>query len=169
MNPSVLGAAATTLLVVLWLLTRRRSRPFLRSDDTSAVAALNRAQLTRLQPPRAASPAAFESAVSQASASEKAPDSTPHAFWPPLPAPSDARGRRRLLTRLAAAAEGPLPQRLEALRIARRWRHRAVLPLLRRSLRDVHPAVVREAALALEAYRGRSSLPSAPRSVARTR
>ena len=76
--------------------------------------------------------------------------------------------------------------RLAALRRARAWGSRDTLPLLRRGLRDTDPAVVREAALAMEAFRGRpsasrpSSVPgplvrprpvqakAAPRTVART-
>jgi hypothetical protein len=169
MNPSLLGAAAASLLLLLWLLGRRRPRPFLRSDDTSAVAALNRAQITRLAPP----PAGVAPAPAGLAATPAGPGPNPRVH---LPAPGDLRGRRLLLARLSAAAHGPLDERLAALRLARRWRHPATLPLLRRALRDVHPAVVQEAALALEAYRGRTapsasadSHSSSPRKVARTR
>jgi hypothetical protein len=182
MNPSLLGAAAATLLVLLWLLGRRRPRPFLRSDDTSAVAALNRAQLTRLVPAPAAGsefpgvPADSLRAGPTDGVPAAAAMTVATASLPPLPAANDLRARRLLLARLSAAAQGPLGERLEALRLARRWRHPATLPLLRRGLRDVHPSVVREAALALEAYRGRTA-PTAstgarspsPRKVARTR
>ncbi|MFN9620299.1 MAG: hypothetical protein ACK55X_11365 [Synechococcaceae cyanobacterium] len=188
MNPSVLGAAAASLLVLLWLLGRRRPRPFLRSDDTSAVAALNRAQITKLAPDPAArsdDPGAFPIPLASARMSPPAAgfagpaarlaEPGPLASVPP-PAPADRRGRRLLLAQLTSAALGPLDDRLAAVRLARRWRHPATLPLLRRALRDVHPAVVHEAALALEAYRGRTapsapaaSRSSSPRKVARTR
>jgi hypothetical protein len=188
MNPSLLGAAAASLLVLLWLLGRRRPRPFLRSDDTSAVAALNRAQITRLAPDPSArrdDPGAFPIPLAAARMAPSAtgyagPTATPAGPSPlasvPPPAPGDLRGRRLLLARLTAAAHGPPDERLAALRLARRWRHPVTLPLLRRALRDVHPAVVHEAALALEAYRGRTapsapaaSRSSSPRKVARTR
>jgi hypothetical protein len=159
MNPSFFGAVGATLLVALWLLTRRRPRPFLRSADTSAVAALNRAQLALVAPAAPSEPveAAAETAEEHAgvAAGEAAADT-------PLPAAADARGRRLLLRRLAAQAEGDAAQRLEAMRIARRWRNRAVLPLLRRGLRDVHPAVVEEAARAIAAYRGRPAAATPP-------
>ncbi len=166
MNPSLLGAAAATLLVALWLVTRRQPRPFLRSADTSAVAALNRAQRELVAPgPAAAVPPPIAAA-----------DSPPAEQ--PLPRRADQRGRAQLLARLAAAAHGSQPERLEAMRTARRWGHPATLPLLRRGLRDVHPAVVQEAAQALEAFRGRTRpAPQAeltaarprPRTVSRTR
>jgi hypothetical protein len=172
MNPSLLGAAAATLLVALWLVRGRQPRPFLRSADTSAVAALNRAQIERVI--TAAPP------LAPATTPSPPPSGLPPAAAllaaHPIPARGDQRSRGLLLRRLDAASGRSLPERLAALRLARRWGHPATLPLLRRGLRDVHPAVVREAALALEAYRGRR-LPSAtlslpvrsPRTVARTR
>lgn len=178
MNPSLLGAAAATLLVLLWLVTRRRPRPFLRSDDSSAVAALNRAQLERLPSPRDAFPSA---ARSSATTTVSPPLLVPSPSGPfgastdptggglPIPARGNRRESQQLRARLAAAARGSLAERIEAMRTARRWGHRSVLPLLRQGLRDVHPAVVREATLALEAYRGRSTASSAPRTVLRTR
>jgi hypothetical protein len=166
MNPSLFGLAAATLLVALWVLTRRRPRPFLRSDDTSAVAALNRAQLVRRpSPPLASVPE--PPSVPTAPVPPPRPSHSP--AWPPLPAKGNRREGRRLLVRLAAARRGDLSERLEAVRIARRWGDPSVLPLLRQGLRDVHPEVVREAALALQAYRGRASAPAAPRRVLRTR
>ena len=181
MNPSLLGAAAATLLVALWLLGRRKPRPFLRSADTSAVAALNRAQIERQL-----DPASTRLAARGGVDTPEAPTTPPPPGGPspaaalatyPIPARGDLRGRRLLLQRLEAASAGPLGERIAALGLARRWGHPAVLPLLRRGLRDVHPAVVREAALALEAYRGRTipstaatSLPvRSPRRVSRTR
>ena len=172
MNPSLLGAAAATVLVALWLVTRRQPRPFLRSADTSAVAALNRAQRELVTPAPATAPPKEEKEAPPVATTDSSPARQP------LPRRADLRGRALLLARLAAAAHGTQPERLEAMRIARRWGHPATLPLLRRGLRDVHPAVVREAAQALEAFRGRTrpspqaelaaARPS-PRTVARTR
>ncbi|MFM7360632.1 MAG: HEAT repeat domain-containing protein [Cyanobium sp.] len=174
MNPSLLGAVSATLLVVLWLATRRRPRPFLRSADTSAVAALNRAQIAWVRPAEEPGEEGELDADAAASAALGGMEPTSAGVAGAglrLPAPGDARGRRRLLQRLAAAAAADPAERLEAMRIARRWGDRAVLPLLRRGLRDVHPAVVEQAALAMAAYRGRPAQPSSarPRRVSRTR
>lgn len=180
MNPSLIGAAAASLLVVLWLAGRRRPRPFLRSADTSAVAALNRSQIERVLGAPATPPAAAGTArAAHPSASPPTPPSHPLLAAHPIPARADRRSRQLLLRRLQSASTGSLPERLAALRLARRWGHPSTLPLLRRGLRDVHPEVVREAAQALEAYRGRSVAPSpaaaparasrSPRTVARTR
>lgn len=49
MNASLLAVLLSALLTGYWFLGRRRPRPFLRSTDTEAVAALNRAQIERLQ------------------------------------------------------------------------------------------------------------------------
>jgi hypothetical protein len=184
MHPSLLGAVSATLLVVLWLATRRRPRPFLRSADTSAVAALNRAQIAWVGP--AAWPESGETLEVDAPAAAPQAEEQPGSVGLAgaglrLPAPGAARARRRLLQRLAASAAAADPaERLEAMRIARRWGDRAVLPLLRRGLRDVHPAVVEQAALALAASRGRpvagaapygagAQPPARPRRVSRTR
>ena len=70
--------------------------------------------------------------------------------------------------------------RLNAVRAARQWGDRATLPLLRQALRDPDPAVVLEAAAAIERFRGRPTQPrpeagraverqALPRRVARTR
>jgi hypothetical protein len=172
MNPSLLGAVSATLLVVFWLATRRRPRPFLRSDDTGAVAALNRAQIELVRtssaeletPPVDADPSPRADGRNELIAAGAATTAET------LPGPADARARRQLLQRLAAAAAADPQQRIEAMRIARRWGDSCVLPLLRRGLRDVHPAVVAEAALAIAAYRGRVVQPaSRPRRVSRTR
>jgi serine/threonine-protein kinase RIO1 len=67
-------------------------------------------------------------------------------------------------------------QRLEAMRLARAWGQREVLPLVQQGLRDPDPLVMREAALAMESFRGRPNRPTPkrqdmalPRNVARTR
>lgn len=172
MNPSLLGAVSATLLVVLWLATRRRPRPFLRSADTSAIAALNRVQIERVRNSSAElETSAFGADPFRAKDGGNGLDARGAAAAAvALPGPADARGRRLLLQRLSAAAAADPQQRLEAMRIARRWGDRSVLPLLRRGLRDVHPAVVAEAALAIAAYRGRMVQPVLrPRRVSRTR
>ena len=172
MNPSLLGAVSATLLVVLWLLTRRRPRPFLRSGDTSAVAALNRAQIALVKIAEVLAPVAPGTGAGAAAAGLPLGEVA-------LPGPADGRGRRLLLQRLQAAAAADPLQRLEAMRIARLWGDRSVLPLLRRGLRDVHPAVVAEAARAIAAHRGHpgerraagaaAQPASMPRRVSRTR
>lgn len=177
MNPSLLGAAAATVLVALWLLGRRKPRPFLRSADTSAVAALNRSQIERVL---AGAGAPLSSPTPATGPVPEEPTTTAAALAAhPIPARGDIRARQFLLRRLQIASGASLPERIAAYRLARRWGHPATLPLLRRGLRDVHPAVIQEAAQALEAYRGRSvppptpSAPSrsprSPRTVARTR
>jgi hypothetical protein len=180
MNPSQLGAVAALLLLVLWLVGRRpKPRPFLRSADTSAVAALNRSQIARVSGRASPSPrgpgAPPQPPIPPSPAAQAATALAAH----PIPARGDRRGRQRLLRRLQAAGGASLPERIAALRLARRWGHPATLPMLRRGLRDVHPAVVLEAAQALEAYRGRTlppptpaaspRSPRSPRTVARTR
>ncbi|MFM7266067.1 MAG: HEAT repeat domain-containing protein [Cyanobium sp.] len=181
MNPSQLGAVAAILILALWLVGRRKPRPFLRSADTSAVAALNRSQIERVlsRPSLSPSPRGASSGPSPRP-SVPYPDAQAAAALEahPIPARGDRRSRQLLLRRLQAASGASLVERIAALRFARRWRHPSTLPLLRRGLRDVHPAVVLEAARALEAYRGRSAAPTppassrsprSPRTVARTR
>ena len=163
MNPSILGGAAVAVL--LWLLVRRRrAAVILRSTDTGAIAALNRAQIELVQEPVPADPSADAAPPEQ-------------ELLPPLPAPADRAGRQRLLRQLQADLACSEPgRRRQALRQARLWGHRSTLPLLRLGLRDVDPAVVREAAEAMARFRGRT-LPSPapgfqrtlPRNVARTR
>jgi len=157
MNGSILLAGAPLLAVWLWWASRRRSPALLSSIDTSQVAALNRAQIELVQQ------------LAQAQ---------PRLGCGDWPLPTDARQRRLFLARLQAQLAADQPQRLAAMRQARAWGHAAALPLLRRGLRDVHPAVCLEAARALERFRGRTSLAEAsvsaavqrlPRNVARTR
>ena len=156
------------LLLALWWSGRRRPAALLRSSDASAIAALNRAQIASVHRPApgdASTPAAQEE--SQGSAHQ-------------LPAtPAVAALPQALLLRRLSLALGQDPAtRLAALRLARSWGHRASLPLLLRGLRDSDPAVVREAALAMERFRGRAAAPASgqlsvvvplPRNVARTR
>jgi HEAT repeat protein len=164
MNGSLLAAAAGLLSVLLWLASRRRPAPLLATTSTAAVAALNRAQLSLVQQ------------------QPELPQSVVGADLLPLPPRGDARQRRVFLAQLQAQLAGDQPQRLAAIRQARRWGDPAALPLLRRGLRDVDLQVCAEAACAVARFRGRTpSVASAsgataspaqlplPRNVARTR
>jgi hypothetical protein len=175
MNPSVLGALAATLLAGLWLLSRRRPPQLVVNADASQVAALNRAQIALVRGGMPAAATAAEDLAAAAPAVEEA------AAAPPA-APLTTRERLLLTTRLRALYGGDGASRRTAIRLARRWGHRSTLPLLRRALRDPDPAVVREAALAMEAFRGKpappdpisrpgpapAQVPAPPRRVART-
>lgn len=160
MNPSVLGGGAALLLVLAWLITRRKPVTVLRSTDASAVAALNRAQIARVAPVAPADESVAASVATAATAAN-----------PTLPAAGDARGRATLLRTLRRQLQGSTPERLAAMRTAAGWGDRAVLPLLRRGLRDVDPQVVLAAAAGMASFRGRSAAPvqPAPRRVSRTR
>lgn len=141
MNAPILGGAAALVVGCLWLVRGRRP-PLLRSTDAGAIAALNRAQIAAVQQqPAAPAPSA------------PAPAADALAAWRP-PARTDRSGQRQLLGQLTAALAADPSSRLLALQRARRWGHPATLPLLRRGLRDSDPAVVREAALAIQRFRG---------------
>jgi hypothetical protein len=145
MNPSLLGVlAAFALATGLWL-AGRRPRPLLKSTDTREVAALNRAQNTLVWEARNAPPA-------EEPIDGEAPDRPRVAA--PVPRPSSAE-RQAWLRELRCQMRAGGSARLLAMRRARAWGSREVLPLLRQGLRDTDPAVVREAALAMEAFRGR--------------
>jgi HEAT repeat protein len=154
MNPSLLGALTAFVLTGLWLLGRRRS-PLEAAHDTSAVVALNRAQIALVQDLAAAQAAQGEGGHGGTS-TEADPQSLSL-----LPLPASGRERLAFLARLGALARGDAGGRLQAMAAARRWGHPAALPLLRRGLRDPDPAVMREAARAMEQFRGRP-FPSAP-------
>jgi hypothetical protein len=165
MHPSFLGGAAALLALALWWAGRRTPRPLLRCTDGAAIAALNRAQIAALQPPVAP----------QAPSAAGAPGTSPPE---PAPAPATPAERVLLLRRLAAALGQDPATRLAAVSQARAWGHRCTVPLLRRGLRDADPAVVREAVLAMERFRGRTAAPdpqvappqrALPRNVSRTR
>ena len=174
MPPSQAAAIAATLVAVVWALRRRRPVPLVRNADTSAVAALNRAQIERLSnapvsrlPGTTAGQRQSLSAVAPASPALAASASSPR---PRL----DATARRRLQAELRSGFQAGGSARLAAITAARAWGHPATLPMLRLALRDPDPAVVREAAAAIERFRGRPapavSRPQArPRRVARTR
>ena len=170
MPPSLLGAAAAVLALVFWGMARRRPVVVLSSTDTSAIAALNRAQITAT---------ASEQQAESSPVDEEIPLDPDHEVLASLPPSGAPRERAVFLARLQAQlAGGDRPSRLLAMRTARLWGHPASLPLLRRGLRDCDPAVVREAALGLERFRGCSIASGAqleamagvsrPRNVSRT-
>jgi hypothetical protein len=74
--------------------------------------------------------------------------------------PEGARERREFVARLDVLYLGNGESRLRAMGLARQWGHPSVLPLVRRGLRDVSPAVMREAAAAMESFRGPSPTPA---------
>lgn len=160
MNTSLLGAVLALLLGLLWW-TGRTRRPLLRSTDAGSVAALNRARIASVRQARVPAEGRGETPghgpVAQASAAlVRAPDEEEPAEevpWPRLPV--NGRERRDLLALLGTWLRGDEADRLRAMTVLHGWRHRDALPLLRRGLRDPHPAVMREAARALEAFRGR--------------
>jgi hypothetical protein len=144
-NPSLL-AALSLVSVLAWLLSRRRPPALLASTDASAVATLNRVQISLVRERLNASPPPQDQA---------APSANPAAS-PALPAPGDGRGRSLLLLRLQRQLHGDNAERLAAVIQAVAWGDRRSLPLLQRGLRDVDPAVVRVAARGMAAFRGRS-------------
>jgi hypothetical protein len=164
MNPTVLGGAASLLLLAFWWSGRRRPAQVLRSIDASAIAALNRAQI-----------AAVHQLAPEAPRVAGGESPSPAALFA---SPGSAVPHGVLLRRLSVALSQEPTIRLAALRHARAWGDRATLPLLLRGLRDSDPAVVREAALAIERFGGcpvasagalQVSAAPLPRNVARTR
>jgi hypothetical protein len=171
MNTSLLGVLAAVVLATgLWL-TGRRPRPLLNSTDTHEVAALNRAQNTLVWEARHAPQLPPPEDVASM-------EGTPSTAWAPqiplaaLPAVRLSAGERRAwLQELRRHHQAGGAMRLEAMRRARDWGHRDVLPLLRQGLRDPDPRVMVEAALAVATFRGRppQATAASPRTVARTR
>ena len=174
MNTSLLGVVAVVLATGLWW-AGRRPRPLLKSTDAHAVAALNRAQNSLVWEARQtlldAPPG--EQDAQEGGSSTWSPHTPlgdqPHARLP-------AHQRQSWLRELKRHYRAGGAQRLEAIRLARAWGCREVIPLLRQGLRDPDPRVMREAALAMETFRGRPSpgrslvqATPAPRNVARTR
>ena len=146
LNPSPL-AALSLVSVLAWLLSRRRPTALLASTDASAVAALNRVQISLVSERFNASPPPQDQAAPDANA----------AAPPALPAPGDGRGSSLLLLRLQRQLHGDNAERLAAVIQAVAWGDRRTLPLLQRGLRDVDPAVVLVAAQGMAAFRGRSA------------
>ncbi len=155
MNPSLFGAIAAALLAGLWLSARRRPRPLLRSGDTSAVAALNRAQIALVSVQASASSPGPAVALPEASSFSPASGTTPLTARPEIPPAGAVRQRLDLLLQLERWFRGSAVDRRQALAVARLWSHPCVLPLVRRGLRDPDPQVMAEAAAAIQVFRGR--------------
>jgi len=167
MNQALSGAAIAAVIAVLWLLGRPRTT-ILRSTDTSAIAALNRSQMTLVQGAAGGDGGSSPGAASDAAAAPRHP-------WP---AAADLRGRRALLLQLERQFQAGGRERQWAMASCGAWGHRAALPLIQRGLRDADPQVSRLAAAAMDRFRGRSTAagsgaaqPAAkpPRNVSRTR
>ena len=94
LNPPLL-AAFSLVSVLAWLLWRRRPPALLASTDASAVAALNRVQISLVRE-RLNAPPPQEQTVPDANA----------AATPALPAPGDGRGSSLLLLRLQRQLHG---------------------------------------------------------------
>lgn len=185
MPASLTAALAAAVVAALWLLGRRRPS-LIRNADTSAVAALNRAQIALVQA-GGGKPAAEQTGAAGADSKGLLVSGRPESPGSPReqarPATLELPNRRATheVLRFRATLRAHYNQggswRLEAVRAARHWGDRSTLPLLRQALRDPDPAVVREAAAAIERFRGRPSRsrretpqPAAPpRKVARTR
>jgi hypothetical protein len=155
MNASLPAVLLVLLLSTTWLLGRRRTRPFLRSTDTAAVVALNRAQIERLRERPLEAPATAELHSPAVPSPTDVRSQAATSLHPLRPAPAQQR-LRQLQLWLAGSRE----QRLRAIAEAVRIQHRCVLPLLRRGLRDPDPAVMAAAAAAMERYRGRTAAAS---------
>jgi hypothetical protein len=150
MNTQSVGALAAFLAVLIWVGSRRKPTPFA-SLDASAVAALNRAQISLVQH----NPMESDDKLSSA------PSSTATAASWALPA--DPREQAAFLKSLHGQLAGDTGERLAAMQAARAWGHRATLPLLKRGLRDSNPQVVLAAAQAMERFRGRCTPVLAPK------
>jgi len=185
MPASLTAALAAALVAALWLLGRRRP-PLIRDADTSAVAALNRAQIALVQTGEgnlAAQPAGSSDAAPKGllgAGSRESPRSPSEREWPAVLKLPERRVTHEVLrfrAMLRTLYNQGGPSRLEAVQAARHWGDPSTLPLLRQALRDPDPAVVREAAAAIHRFRGhpgsgaqKAPQPaSAPRRVARTR
>ena len=151
------GAAAVVLAAVLYAVGRKPKKPFLRNPDVASVAALNRAQVELVQ-----------------SAGDEAEVEAQQASAGDCQAPSSPAEVLALQNHLRTAMNGSPDERLDAVRLAARWGHRAMLPLLRRGLRDADSRVVEAAAAALDGRRGAPApapvqAARPPRNVARMR
>ena len=134
MQNVLLPGAVVLLTVVLWL-RRKPVKPMLSSTDASGIAQLNRAQLALVIEPAA-----------DGESGELSMES-----WT---APTSPLERLALERRLKADMEAGPEERLRAVRLAARWGHRSVLPLLRQALRDGDARVVEAAAAAIAPFRG---------------
>ena len=179
MNPSLAAALVAAVLASTWLLGRRRV-PLVRDANTSAVAALNRAQIAlvhagtncsasspspQLSPPPAP-PASDPLAWSPSTLTRLTPGGSQLPTGAGLPQavaagsalePIPVAGRDAYRSQLEGRFRGGPSARLGAIQAAHLWGDRLTLPLLRRGLRDPDPAVVQAAAKAIERFRGRPS------------
>ena len=147
MNISLIGVVAGVLAAGLWL-AGRRPRPLLTTTDTQGVAALNRAQNTLVWEARQMlqdAPAEPEGAGGVLWSPQAALGTRPEPRMP-------AQERLTWLRELKRHYQAGGGQRLEAMRLARDWGHRDVLPLLQQGLRDPDPRVMREHAFVLCRY-----------------
>ena len=181
MPASLTAAVAAAVLAALWLLGRRR-QPLIRDADTSAVAALNRAQIALVQSGVGARTATLAAPTKGllGSGSPESPGSPSGQERPTTLELPERRATHEVL-RFRATLRTLYKQggssRLEAVQAARHWGDPSTLPLLRQALRDPDPAVVREAAAAIHRFRGRPGSgaqkapqpAAAPRRVSRTR
>jgi len=168
MNAPLSAVLVMLLITGGWLLGRRRSRPFLRSTDTGAVVALNRAQIERLRErtpdgPVAVAPVAGDDQPSSAASAPQELLNDGASTPPPAPLPIQPRLRRARLRQLHAWLRGSREQRLAVMAVASCSAGRDLLPLLRRGLRDPDPAVMAAAAAVIQRFRGRSSPAPSPR------
>ena len=152
---NVLLPGAAVLLAVFFWLRRKPVKPMLSSTDASVVAQLNRSQL--------------ELIIEKDEGVERSSDPIDH--WTAPRTTQERIAQQRELS--CAMAAGP-DERLQAVRLAARWGHQCVLPILRRALRDSDSRVVGAAASAIERYRGAPSLAPTqtarpPRNVSRMR
>ena len=157
MNASLSGLLVLLLLSGSWALGRRRSRPFLRSTDAGTVAALNRAQIERLQeaPPSTPEPASGLGASAGSRPEQPVPAQSSggsRAVHPATTTSCPSLSKVRLLVDCWGSRSRE--ERLSLLDLARRQPQPVLLPLLRRALRDPDPQLVAAAASALERYRG---------------
>jgi len=189
MIPSFTAALAAAVVAAWWLLSRRRP-PLIRDADTSAIAALNRAQIALVQ---AGSTDPAVTAASRPAESGGADFPGPSGSgglayggitseWEQsgmleLPQRRSLQEVLRFQATLRSLYHRGGSSRLAAIQAARHWGDPSTLPMLRQALKDPNPAVVREAAAAIERFRGhrgpalKSPLQpaAAPRRVARTR
>ena len=163
MNQLIAGGAAFVLVLVLWGLGRRPSKTILRSTDAGMVAAINRAQLGRV-----------DSGLDNGAPSPEpiADAADVQQVWQRPSSEAQAIALRKRLR--DSFNQGHPDERLRAIQIACEWGHRSTVPLLRRGLRDVDARIVQLSAAAIEPHRGAPAPAPAqsvrpPRNVARMR
>lgn len=145
-------------LVALFLVLKGRPvKPLLARTDVDDIAALNRQQL---------------SLVLEADPLAESPHEPAQA--PNWATPTTERERLALMQQLTQAMNAGPEDRLQAVLRADDWGASAVLPILRRGLRDSDARVMEAAASAMQRFRGAAKRPQPqaaplPRNVARMR